>query len=100
MTTPLTERSEIKLSESKFPHCLRCNARVNALTALPVPNHPDKVIIEYQCHGESVSQELPASVLANEQGLSAYTAFNAYTSGLMLSERAEKQSGERKGGEK
>ncbi|MFN2455577.1 MAG: hypothetical protein ABR577_15310 [Pyrinomonadaceae bacterium] len=71
------------LPESSYPRCLHCNKRVAALTVSPHPNHAGKVIIEYQCHGESVSQEMASSVLASEQGLASYTAFNAYTSGLM-----------------
>jgi hypothetical protein len=38
-------------------------------------------IVEYQCHGESVSQEMETFELTD--GLASYTAFNAYTSGLL-----------------
>ena len=73
-----------KLPKSKFPWCLRCDKRVETLTIRPEPRHTSNVIVEYHCHGETVSQEMSSSLLTGSQGLALYTAFNAYTSGLML----------------
>ena len=52
-------------------------------------------MVEYRCHGESARQEMPMSLLAG--GLAAYTAFNEYSSGLMLGAPAPS---EKKGGQK
>ena len=90
MTTSAPAKSAIKLTKSKFPRCLRCNKRVDALTVREDTHHAGKVIVEYQCHGETVSQEMPSSLLTGGQGLASYTAFNDYTSGLMLHEPPNK----------
>ncbi len=90
MVKSSSTRSAIKLPKSKFPRCLHCNKAVETLTVAPNSNNPGKIIIEYQCHGERVSQEMPSSVLADGQGLASYTAFNAFTSGLMLHESLKK----------
>jgi len=64
-----------------FPRCMRCDKPVDRLGLAPRPDNPGVFRVEYECHNEVVSQELPASAV--EAGLSRYTAFNAYTSGLM-----------------
>ncbi len=91
-----------KLPKSKSPWCLRCEKRVETLSVRPQPRRPGSVIVEYQCHGERVSQEMQASELSGGQGLASYTAFNAYTSGLMLGERPRKggKKAAKKGGKK
>lgn len=66
-----------------LPKCLRCDKPVDTLRTEPSPRDKSRVVVIYECHGESVSQELPSSALEGGQGLSSYTAFNAYTSGLM-----------------
>ena len=75
--------STIQTEEADFPRCAKCNKPVERLTIMPYPNHPGKVIVEFRCHGECVEQEMSSSILRGEQGLSAYTAFNEYISGLM-----------------
>jgi hypothetical protein len=64
-----------------FPHCMRCDKPVDRLGIWPRPDNPEVVRVEYECHNEVVRQELSASTV--EGGLSRYSAFNAYTSGLM-----------------
>lgn len=84
----MTQSPTTRLPKSKFPWCLRCDKRVETLTVQP--HRAGSVIVEYQCHGETVSQEMKASEFGGGQGLASYTAFNAYTSGLMLGEQADK----------
>jgi hypothetical protein len=57
---------------------------------------PGIFIVEYQCHGERVSQEMETFELTD--GLASYTAFNAYTSGLLPNVEAIKaaKKGEKK----
>jgi len=78
--TPPT-KSAAKLPKSKYPWCLRCNKRVDTVTVCAEARQPGNFIVEYRCHGESVSQEMEAFELMD--GLASYTAFNAYTSGLL-----------------
>jgi|GEM_PF-4863514 len=92
----MTESTPAKLPKSKYPWCLRCNKRVEALTIREEPRHAGNVIVEYRCHGETVSQEMEPSELNDEQGLASFTAFNAYTSGLLLGEQTHK-AGRKKG---
>lgn len=81
-----------KFPKSKFPWCLRCDKRVETLTVRREPPHASNLTVEYHCHGETVSQEMEESELSDEQGLALYTAFNAYTSGLMLGEQVHKEN--------
>ncbi len=74
-------KSAAKLLKSKYPWCLRCNKRVDVVAVRAEAHQVGNFIVEYQCHGESVSQEMEAFELAD--GLASYTAFNAYTSGLL-----------------
>lgn len=97
MTISPPIKAAIKLPKSKFPLCLRCNKRVESLTVTLPENHLGKATVAYQCHGEHVSQDVSQSVLLSEQGLTAYTAFNAYTSGLMLGEQPNKSGEEKRG---
>ncbi len=73
-----------KLPKVKYPWCLRCNRRVETLTIQPKAARGGIIIVEYQCHGERVSQEMATAQLTAAKGLADYTAFNTYTSGLML----------------
>jgi hypothetical protein len=73
------------LPASHFPICTRCNKPVNRLTISTIHNYPNKVIIDYECHGENARQEVDAALLSKEQGLASYTVFNDYTSGLLKS---------------
>jgi hypothetical protein len=68
-------------AEGEFPRCMRCDKPVDRLGLSPRPDNPEVVRVEFECHNEVVRQELSASVV--EGGLSRYSAFNAYTSGLM-----------------
>jgi hypothetical protein len=92
MTGAPSTKALLKLPKSKFPRCLRCNKRVESLTVAASANSVDKVTVAYECHGEHVSQEISRAVLESAQGLTAYTAFNAYTSGLMLGEKQKKST--------
>lgn len=71
-----------RLSKSKSPWCVRCGKRVEKIAVVPDPRRGGQAVVEYHCHGEAVRQEMPASLV--EGGLASYTAFNTYTSGLML----------------
>ena len=66
-----------------YPFCVRCNKPVESLSVTAHPTATGKVSVSYECHGEHVTQILPASLLTRDKGLADYTAFNAYTSGLM-----------------
>lgn len=81
MTESARSESEVKLGKSEYPWCLRCNKRVDSVAVSPEPRRAGNFIVEYHCHGESVSQEMEAFEI--NDGLAAYTAFNAYTSGLL-----------------
>ena len=83
MSESFTFSNAALVPESKLPTCLRCNKLVDWLRVSPNPRNPNGVTVEYQCHGETVTQEMPSSAVTNEEGLSTYTAFNDYTSGLM-----------------
>ena len=90
----------IRSTEANLPHCLRCNKPVDRLVISPTPNNPSMVTIEFECHGETVEQEMSSSLLAGEQSLGSYTAFNDFTSGLLPAETAKpagKRSGRKKG---
>ena len=90
-------KAATRLSKSKAPWCLRCGKRVEEASVTPDPRRAGKAVVAYRCHGESASQEMPASLV--EGGLSAYTAFNEYSSGLMLG-AAPQAAGGKKGREK
>jgi hypothetical protein len=81
----MPESATQSLPKSQFPLCTRCHKPVNQLTTVPIHNHPNMVMIEYECHGEHAMQEIDASMLSSQQGLSSYTVFNDYTSGLLKS---------------
>ncbi len=66
-----------------YPLCVRCDKPVEGLTVSAHPTDTEKVTVHYECHGEHASQTLPASLLKSDKGLADYTAFSAYTSGLM-----------------
>ena len=85
------------ISKSKSPWCERCGKRVEESTVTPDPRRAGKAVVEYRCHGESARQEMPMSLLAG--GLAAYTAFNEYSSGLMLGAAAQ-AANSKKGGKK
>ena len=74
-------KSAAKLPKSKYPWCLRCNKRVDFVGVAPEPRRAGNFIVEYRCHDESVTQEMEAFEI--KDGLASYTAFNAYTSGLL-----------------
>jgi hypothetical protein len=90
MVKSAAAKATTRLTKAKYPWCLGCNQRVEALTVQPTPGRAGTVTVEYRCHGQNVSQEMPAAQLAGAQGLAAYTAFNAYTSGLMLGASPDK----------
>jgi hypothetical protein len=96
MTESARSKSAAKLPKSKHPWCLRCNKRVESVVVTPEPRHEGNFIVEYWCHGERVSQEMEAFELSD--GLASYTAFNAYTSGLLPSLQEVKAG--KKGGKK
>ncbi|MCP9495361.1 MAG: hypothetical protein MSG64_13020 [Pyrinomonadaceae bacterium MAG19_C2-C3] len=66
-----------------YPLCVRCDKPVESLTVNAHPTDTEKVIVRYECHGEHVTHTLPANLLTRDKGLAGYTAFSAYTSGLM-----------------
>ena len=66
----------------------------------PNSANPSTVTVEFECHGETVSQDIPSSLLAGEQGLASFTVFNDFTSGLLPAETAKpaaKKSSKKKG---
>lgn len=66
-----------------YPLCVRCEKPVESLKVTAHPTDTGKVTVHYECHGEHASQTLPASLLTSDKGLADYTAFSAFTSGLM-----------------
>ncbi len=97
--SPATTAAAVS-KEANFPRCVRCNKPVDRLVISPTPNNPGTVTVEFECHGETVEQELPASLLAGEQSLASYTAFNDFTSGLLpskTSNAASRKSSKKKG---
>ena len=76
-------KSVATLPLTQLPECAQCAKPVERLTVTPITAHPEKVIVEFECHGEHASQEMSAKLLLGRRGLSTYTAFNEYTSGLM-----------------
>lgn len=66
-----------------YPLCVRCDKPVESLNVTTHATDTGKVTVHYGCHGEHASQTLPASLLESDKGLADYTAFSAYTSGLM-----------------
>ena len=83
MSESSSQKSFEQLSESDFPVCLHCGKPVESLIVSPNQHNKEMVTVEYRCHGESVRQDVPASVLTQGRGLAAYTAFNDFTSGLI-----------------
>ncbi len=99
MKQAISPKRENALTKDKLPQCKHCNKAVESLTVSPHPVHEDQVIVEFQCHGESVSQEIPSSMLSGKQGLARYKVFNSLTSGMMprhkpTGETAKKRSKE------
>lgn len=84
--SPSATPAATQQTEAHFPRCSRCNKTVDRLVISPQPNHPGQVTVEFECHGESVEQDMPSSLLEGEQGLASYTAFNDFTSGLLPAE--------------
>lgn len=82
----LNQLATRRSSVTDLPHCLRCDKPVDRIDISPKAGNPDLACVEYECHGEVVRQELP--VTAADGGLCRYSAFNDYTSGLMLREPA------------
>ncbi len=78
-----TTSRETKLGKDKLPQCMRCSKPVENLTVSPHPSDTGQVIIEFNCHGETVSQEISASTLTGPEGLARYKVFNSLTSGMM-----------------
>lgn len=70
-----------------YPRCARCDKPVDEFKSTPDPRRSDTIVVEFRCHGEGVRQEMPASILrsaeSSARGLSDYTAFNDFTSGLL-----------------
>jgi hypothetical protein len=81
----------IKTPKSQYPRCLRCGKAVDFVEVKMSSTRANHVIVEYGCHGEHVSQEMTLAEL--EIGLENYTAFNDYTSGLMICESKEARRG-------
>lgn len=66
----------------------------------PDSDNPGTITVEFECHGETVSQGISSSLLVGERGLASFTVFNDFTSGLLPAETskpAAKQSGKKKG---
>lgn len=90
-------KSAKKLPKSSYPRCFRCQKPVDKLRVIPDPNEPSRVTIDFQCHGESASQEISSEMLEGEHGLSAYTVFSDFTSGLLPAGPDPKQATQQKG---
>ena len=88
-------KTATRIPKSKSPWCERCRKRVEGSTVTPDPRRAGTAVVEYRCHGESARQEMPMSLLAG--GLAAYTAFNEYSSGLMLGAAAQAADSKRGG---
>lgn len=86
MTQPTPSQAKKQLAKSQYPICARCQKAVDEANLLPPTQHPGEVMLQYSCHGEQASQEIQSRLLDSEQGLSDYTVFNAYTSGIMPGE--------------
>ena len=74
---------QTRLTKDKLPQCKRCEKAVENLIISPHPTDAGQVIIEFSCHGETVSQEVAASLLEGAEGLARYKVFNSMTSGMM-----------------
>jgi ribosomal protein L37AE/L43A len=90
-------KAATRIPKLKSPWCERCGKRVEGSTVTPDPRRAGTAVVEYRCHGESARQEMPTSLLAG--GLAAYTAFNEYSSGLMLG-AAVQAADSKKGGKR
>ena len=88
-------RAQNDLTEEKLPQCKRCNKPVENLTTSPHPSDEGQVIIEFNCHGETVSQEVSASLLQGTKGLAGYKVFNSMTSGMMPRQKRKSVKAER-----
>ena len=97
MSNPSKAKSIKKLPKSSCPRCFRCQKPVDKLSVIPDPNEPGRIIIDFQCHGESASQEISSEILEGKHGLSAYTAFSDFTSGLLPAGPNPKQATQQKG---
>jgi hypothetical protein len=89
---------QTQLTKDKLPQCKRCDKPVENLTISPHPTDAGQVIIEFNCHGETVSQEIAASTLEGAEGLAGYKVFNSMTSGMMP--RQKRAEGKAKKGSK
>lgn len=83
MKPAISPKRENELTKDKLPQCKHCNKPVENITVFPHPTDVGQVVIEFNCHGETVSQEIPSSMLEGKQGLARYKVFNSLTSGLM-----------------
>lgn len=83
MATRARSTSVLKLTKSGYPRCLRCGKTVEKLTISADPNDSARLVVDFQCHGESVSQEIPRAMVTGPHGLAAYSVFSDYTSGLL-----------------
>ena len=66
-----------------YPQCLRCGKPVDSTVIRHKTGDQENVVVEYECHGERVTQEIAAGVLRRTEALAGCTAFNEYTTGLM-----------------
>lgn len=75
--------------EAHYPRCLRCNKSVGRAVIHAQPEDQEHVVVEYECHSQTVTQETAAGILQQTEVLAACTAFNEYTSGLMRGRAAD-----------
>ncbi len=83
MKPAISPERENELTKDKLPQCKQCDKPVENLTVSPHPTDEGQVVIEFNCHGETVSQEVSASLLEGKKGLARYKVFNSMTSGMM-----------------
>lgn len=100
MSSPSKSQLAKKLPKKSYPRCFRCQKPVDQLQVISAPNQLSRVTIEFHCHGESASQDVSAELLTGEHGLSAYTAFNDLTSGLLPIGYAPQRASRKRGGKK
>jgi hypothetical protein len=62
MNQAISPQHENELTKDKLPQCKRCHQPVENLVISPHPDDEEKVIIEYNCHGETISQEVSTSL--------------------------------------
>lgn len=83
MKQAVSPTPQTQLTKDKLPQCKQCDKPVEHLTVSPHPTDEGQIIIEFNCHGETVSQEVSASLLKGKAGLARYKVFNSMTSGMM-----------------